>query len=79
MYQSDLVITGGFDSKINFYKLDLEKKLLMKRYSLDVSGVINSIEIDPENRLVAVVAGGENRLGRWITLKERSSIAIFKF
>jgi hypothetical protein len=74
-----MIITGGFDGKLNFYKLNLEKKLIMKRYSLDVTGVINSIEIDPENRLIAVVAGGENRLGRWITLDQRSSIKIFKF
>jgi hypothetical protein len=73
------MITGGHDGKIYFYKIDVDKKSISKKFHIEVEGVINSIEIDHDNRLIAVVTGGENRLGRWITTKHRPSIQIFSF
>jgi hypothetical protein len=71
--------TGGYDGKVHFYKIDVEGKNLSKKFHLKVNGVINAIEIDSENRLIAVVTSGENRLGRWVTTKDKSSIQIFNF
>lgn len=79
MYQTDLLMSGGYDGKLNFYKIDLEGKSISKKFELECEGVINDIQIDHVRRLVAVVVSSENRLGRWIYTKNRSYVRIFKF
>lgn len=79
MYQSDLLISGGIDGKINIYKVGLNEKKMELQFSLQVGGIINWIDFDPNEGIIAVVSSGENRLGRWITTKDRSKITLFKF
>ena len=74
-----MVISGGFDGVLGFYKLDLGVKKLYKGFEVGCSGVVNCIDIDDRKMRVAVAVSGEHRLGRWIQTKDRSVVKIFKF
>lgn len=49
------------------------RKLLVKK-----EGIVADIQLDKECNMMAVVTGGEQRLGRWINKKIKSHIKLFR-
>lgn len=83
-YNTDMIVSGAIDDHLNFYQVDPLKEKLEKKFSVRCvgnvnfkEGVVNDIQINREGTLMAVVTGGENRLGRWITKKVKSHIKLF--
>lgn len=79
IYQSDVVVSGAADSKLRFYKANLQMNKIIRDEDLFLpcEGIVNCVDLSEDCKMLAVVESSEHRLGRWITSKKRSKIRLF--
>ncbi|KAI8062246.1 WD40-repeat-containing domain protein [Gongronella butleri] len=71
---SDLVVSGSWDGHVRFWKVGADNKSLTAVASLQIDGVINSLQVKtlvPQNRTYLIIGvGQELARGRWMRLKK---------
>ena len=81
VYNGDVAVSGAKDGQLVFYKgnFDNLKTLSLEpSFSLSCEGIINSIKFSPDERLMAVITGGESKLGRWFHSPVKSKLVLFQ-
>ena len=76
------MVTAANDGFIKIYKADcemLKNNKLEELYKIKCQGVINTMQLTPDYKKLAVVVSSENKLGRWTSFnKIKSCVKIFK-
>jgi len=78
LYNTDVLVSGAYNQKLNVYKINLDEHYLKKLFELPSDGVVNDIKLSSDAKIIATSEGDEHKLGRWITSKCKNRIKLYK-